>query len=187
MLGLAAAMGGVLSLRRSWRKSLGGARQGLLLMTGWALAAASIALMAAAMGMDRGITAGVCLVGVIAYGLIAVGTEVRKARAGRGPPAAAEPLDPLVRPMRIARASLRCFSAVVLAATASLALAAAWSLRGPGLAVDRVVTAAYILPLIWGASMTWSLSDERLRRPTIGLALLTVAGLALVYLPGGGA
>jgi hypothetical protein len=177
--------GAVLALRHAWRRP--GSAQGGLILGGWVAAAVSLAVLAAAAGFDRGPAIGLCVLGVAAYALIAAGIDVRKAKKGREPAAAAEPLDPRPRPMRIARATLRCVAAVVLAASASLMLAAAWSLHGPGSAPDRVVTAAYVLPLVWGAAMTWSLADERLARPVIGLALLTAAGAAFAYLPGAGA
>jgi hypothetical protein len=188
VLGLGAAAGGVLTLCRAWKRPAQGRAQGGRILAGWIAAGASLVLLAAAMGFDRGPAAGICVVGAIAYGLIALGVDVRKPKkAAREPAPGPEPLDPLPRPMRLARATLRCLAAVVLAASASLALAAAWSLHGLGTAPDRLVTAAYAMPLVWGAAMTWSLSDERLSRPVAGLAILTAAGASLAWLPGAGA
>ncbi len=158
-----------------------------MILAGWTLVGLSSALLSFPIGFDGGPVVGLCIVGVVAYGLIASGADVRRGKKARETVAASEPVDPRSRPMRWMRASLRALVAVLLAAAAAFALATAWSLHGVGSAPDRVVVAAYALPLVWGAAIIWALSDERLRRPVLGLAALTALGALIVYWPGGAA
>lgn len=187
LLGFAAAIGAALALRLAWRTAAPGPRRAGLILGGWGLAALSVAALVPAAGFDGGPVIAVCVLGAAAYVLVALGLDVRKPGRKAREGGAADPLDPVKRPMRWGRASLRFATAVVLAATAAFALAVAWSLHGVGSAADRVVLAAYVLPVLWGAAITWALADERLARPMAGLAVLTAAGAALALIPGGGA
>lgn len=173
--GSVAGAGGLLLLREAWRLRGGGPR-GWRLWAGWGAIALAPALYALALGFDAGTVAGACAVMVGGYVAIACGVEVRKAKPNGK---AREPsVDPLDRPKHPYRWLIRLLVAGPLAIAAGYYLSVAWAVHGPGLRIDRLVSASYLISLFSGAAMAWACADDKLVRPTIGLALIAVGSWA---------
>ncbi len=169
-LSVGAACGAAWCLREAWRRGPTNPRLAWLL-GGWALVAAALVAAAVAGGFDAGTMIGLSVVSTLAYILIGATAQRRRAKARKE--RAAPALDPLARPRRPLRAVARTVLTVVLPATASFAMAAAYAAHGPGLLIDRAALMSWILPLVWGAGLAWTLAEERLLRATIPLAALT--------------
>jgi hypothetical protein len=48
---------------------------------------------------------------------------------------------------------------------------------------DRIVIGGLLVPMLWGAGMAWTLSDAKLVRATLLLAVISAAAYAAAFLP----
>lgn len=179
---LAAGLGGVWALRRSWR--LGGSRgRWPWLLSGWAMILVSLIAPAWMLGPVRGPFIALSLVPVAALYLVALGLQVRKARAGRAGRESLAP-EPLERPSTTWRTILRWSLAGPIGMVAALAIGIAYAVWVPGAAQTRLVVGGLLVPVVWGAAMAWTLADNRIIRATAVLVGTALIGFTASILKG---
>jgi hypothetical protein len=176
--GACAALSGAWGLRNAWAQP--GRTRVLWTLTGWALFAASLALWRLSGWGEAAIAFWLTGGMVLAYALVVASLSMR-ARKKNGTQAAS--LDPARRPTRPWRAALRFLTAGLVSGVAALLACAAYVVLVPGVLIDRVAAAAFLLPLLWGAAMAWTLSDSKLVRPAVGLAVVVLFCAGLAFLP----
>jgi hypothetical protein len=179
MIALAAfAVGGALSawlLRQAWQR-----RSGALacMCAAWLILFIVLAAAAVVMGSARGPFAAAMVATVAAMAVIATGIKMRPARE------AAErlALEPSERPSRIWRGVLRALLAGPIGGIAAMGVAIAWTVWLPADPQTRIVTGGLLQPVLWGAGMAWTLSDDKILRATavlLGVAIVTFTASAL--------
>jgi hypothetical protein len=174
-LGLAAAAGGVLALKRAWRRR----PNGRWLLAGWAAIAAGLAGWAAVAGLDMAVALALLVPSPMAFVMLATGAELKPRRAQRTPrPAVELPAAPSGH----WRTILRALYAGPLSAAAALGCAAAVALRAPLAEADRLVLGGMLVPGVWAAGMIWATTDPRLARIGLGLGASAVLAFALAAL-----
>lgn len=183
LLILAGGLAGAGALRRSWR--LGGG-QGRLpwLLAGWGLVGASLLAPAWLLGTVRGPFIALALVPVAALFLVALGRQVRTARAGRAGGRESLAPEPLERPSTTWRTVLRWLLAGPIGMVAALAIGIAYAVWMPGAAQTRLVVGGLLVPVVWGAAMAWTLADNRIIRATAVLVGTALVGFTASILKG---
>jgi hypothetical protein len=174
-LGGLGAAGGVLMLRRAWRRP----GEGWAILVGWGLFALSPLAWAQTAGADMALALALLAASAAAYAVLASEAKVRRGRGIRPPRAEVELPAKGGPPWR---AILRTLYAGPCSAAAALGCGAAFALKAPLAPVDRLILAALIAPLIWAVGMIWATTDPRLSRIGLGLTAATAAGFATAML-----
>lgn len=166
---------GIALLRLRWR---GGGRYALF--AGWLLVVAGFVALSQFLGAEIGVVAGFLIASAAAYLVITFGIELRapKQRASRS--LAEEPEE---RPTNWSRAIAKSFLAIVLAGIAATGIGVAFAVAMPLAPPDRIVIGGLLVPLLWGAGMAWTLSDAKLVRATLLLALISLTAYGVAFLP----
>lgn len=175
---LAASVGAGLLLRRAWSQRRG-SRAGLILGA-WTVLAGLLVVAVVPMGGPRGVFIAATLISVGILGVAASSLQVRPARAAADKASLApEPSD---RQSRAWRGVLRFLLAGPIGGIAAMGVAVAWTVWLPADAKTRIVTGGLVAPLLWGALMAWTLSDDKIIRATamlLGVAVVTF-GIAAI-------
>jgi hypothetical protein len=174
--GTASALAGIVCLYSSWRGDSPGRRWRV--PAGWLLLILAMVPWILASGAEFGVAYGAMLTSVLAWLVVLFNAEFRQhshreKAAGRiGIPAA-----------RTAGRHLLLFTAAVpLAGAAAIFTSVALTLVLPWKAVNGMVLAVYIMPLLWGLGSYWACADEKLLRPTLGLSACTLLSALPVYM-----
>ena len=107
-------------------------------------------------------------------------------RAAKAPRSARESLapEPADRPTTRWRTTLRWLLAGPIGMIAAMAIGICYAVWAPGETQTRLLIGGILVPLAWGAAMTWTLADSRIIRATAVLVGTTVAGFGLAILRG---
>jgi hypothetical protein len=141
----------------------------LLTLAGWLLVGAGFYGYIYSWGDEAGTAYALLAFSAVAFLVVWYGLERRVARVRPGREVALEPED---RPTNWPRAIAKSFLALVLAA-----------IHMPLVPTDRIVIGGILVPLLWGAGMAWTLSDAKLVRATLLLAVISAAAYAAAFLP----
>lgn len=174
-LAAGAVMGVV--LRRAWRSA--DARRPVWIVLGWAIAVAGVATCILTMGAAPGVFLASALISAGALAWVVSGLTLREAKS-RGPRETA--LEPSDRASRAWRGWLRALLAGPLGGLAAVGVGVAVTVWAPGAPQTRIVLGGLLVPLLWGAAMAWTLSDDRILRATVvlaGVAVVTFGASAL--------
>lgn len=178
LVGTALMLTGVMALRATWLKRQGGNRCFILL--GWLLVTAGFVLLSHVWGGEMGITYGLMLLSVVAYIVVASGTEFRTS-VRREPRDVV--LEPDERPTNWSRAIAKSLLAIVLAGIASIGVGIAFAVAMPIATHDRMVIGGLLVPILWGGGMAWTLCDAKLVRATLVLLTVSAIGYGIAFLP----
>ena len=170
-------LSGIALLRLSWMRRNGDSAR---VTGGWALVAAGIASFAYAWGGEAGTVYALVAFSAVAYVVVAMGVELRPARARSNRDIALEPED---RPTNWPRAITKSLLAIVLAGVAAIGIGVAFAIAMPLAAPDRIVIGGLLVPMLWGAGMAWTLSDAKLLRATILLGAISALAYGIAFLP----
>ncbi len=175
---LAASIGAGWLLKRAWGER--SASRVWLILGGWFAITALVAGAVVPMGGPRGIFIAITLVSVGVLAVAAAGVQMRPARAAADKASLApEPSD---RASRAWRGVLRFLLAGPIGGIAAMGVAVAWTVWLPVDDKTRIVTGGLVAPLLWGALMAWTLSDDKIIRATavlVGVAVVTF-GIAAI-------
>ena len=177
LIGTLLLLSGIALLRLSWMRRNGGS---VRVTGGWALVAAGIASFAYAWGSEAGTVYALVAFSAVAFLVVWYGLERRVARVRPGREVALEPED---RPTNWPRAIAKSFLAFVLAGVAAVGIGVAFAIHMPLVPTDRIVIGGLLVPMLWGAGMAWTLSDAKLVRATLLLAVISAAAYAAAFLP----
>jgi hypothetical protein len=173
------ALGGALLLRRAWTHA--DARRPWLIVGGWALLAAAIAVSVPVLGAARAPSIILALASTVALAVVAAGVELREARRKAPRELALEPSDR----RRVAwRGWLRGFLAGPLGGAAAMAVGLAVAVCFPAEVKTRLIIGGMLVPFLWAGGMAWTLSDDKILRALAVLVGVTVAGFGAVFLKG---
>lgn len=165
-------------LRRAWSRR--SAPHVWLVVGGWALLAVATVAAVGPMGGPRGVFIALTLASIGVLAVAAASIQVRPARAASDRASLApEPSD---RPSRAWRGVLRFLLAGPIGGIAAMGVAVMWTVWLPADAQTRIVTGGLVAPLLWGALMAWTLSDDKIIRATavlVGVAAVTFAAAAI--------
>lgn len=177
LAGAVLLLAGVLVLRACWLR-----RQGRRwpVILGWLLVMGGFAAFSHAWGAELGTTFGLMALSVVAYGVVAVGVELRSPKKREVREVALEPED---RPTNWSRAIAKSLLAIVLAGIASIGVGVAFAIAMPMGPHDRIVIGGLLVPILWGAGMAWTLCDAKLLRATIVLLSVSAIGYGIAFLP----
>jgi hypothetical protein len=167
---------GVALLRLAWLR--GKAR--IATLGGWFLVGGALYGFIYIWGAEMGSAYGLLALSAVAFGVIAFGLERRVARVRPGRDVALEPED---RPTNWPRAIAKSFLAIVLAGVAAVGIGVAFAIHMPLVPTDRIVIGGILVPVLWGAGMAWTLSDAKLVRAMLLLAVISTAAYAAAFLP----
>lgn len=173
--GVAAAF----TLRQAWRHP-SSARPALIL-GGWIMVCALVAIAAGALGSARGPAFAMALMPVGALALVATGVKRREAN---GRVARSRALEPSLRGAKIWRGVMRTLVAAPLGCAVSLTLGITWTVWFPADPQTRIVLGGVLVPVLWAGAMAWALTDDRILRPALTMIALTLAGAALIAIEG---
>ncbi len=169
---------GVSLLRFSWinrpQRSL------LWPVAGWFAIVAGTFIYASATSAEIGVTYGLLILALVAYGAVAATSEFR-GRKVRAPLSGA--LEPEDRPTNWPRAIAKSLLAIVLAGVAAIGVGVAFAVAMPLAIHDRVILGGILVPILWGGGMAWTLADSKLIRATILLLLISATGYAIAFAP----
>jgi hypothetical protein len=152
----------------------------LLTLAGWLLVGAGLYGFIYIFGGEMGTAYGLLALSAVAFLLVWYGLERRVARVRPGRDVALEPED---RPTNWPRAIAKSFLAIVLAGVAAVGIGVAFAIHMPLVPTDRIVIGGILVPILWGAGMAWTLSDAKLVRATLLLAVISAAAYAAAFLP----
>lgn len=181
LVALALTAAGVLAaflLRRAWNDR--SASRAWLIVAGWAVLAIALVAGSPALGTARGIFIASTVISVAALAFIATGIQVRPARAASDKSSIA--LEPSDRPSRAWRGVLRFLLAGPIGGIAAMGVGIVWSVYLPSDPQTRIVSSGLIIPVVWGALMAWTLSDDKIIRATavlVGVAIVTFSAAAI--------
>ncbi len=179
LIGTLMLLSGIALLRLSWMRRNGGGAS-ISMTGGWVLVAAGIASFAYAWGGEAGTVYALVAFSAVAYVVVAMGVELRPARARSNRDLALEPED---RPTNWPRAIAKSLLAIVLAGVAAIGIGVAFAIAMPLAAPDRIVIGGILVPMLWGAGMAWTLSDAKLLRATILLGAISALAYGIAFLP----
>jgi hypothetical protein len=171
-----ALVAGVVLLRLAWLR--GKAR--LATLGGWLLVGAAFYGFISIWGGEMGSAYALLALSGAAFLVIWYGLERRVARVRPGRDVALEPED---RPTNWRRATAKSFLAIVLAGVAAIGIGVAFAINMPLVPTDRIVIGGILVPILWGGGMAWTLSDAKLVRATLLLAVISAAAYAAAFLP----
>lgn len=167
-------------LRRAWLQ-----RENKLpwRLAGWAVLLATLIWPAFVLGPAMGPFMAIMLMSAAAFGVIATGAQVRAAKAPRSARESLAP-EPAERETTRWRTTLRWLLAGPIGMIAAMAIGICYAVWAPGETHTRLLVGGMIVPLAWGAAMTWTLADSRIIRATAVLLGTTMAGFSLAILRG---
>jgi len=175
---LLASCGAGLLLKRAWGER--GVDRVWFIIGGWALLALLIASAVMAMGGPRWVFIASTLVSVGVLVVVAANIQIRPARAAADKASLApEPSD---RPSKPWRGLLRFLLAGPIGGIAAMGVATLWTVTLPVDDQTRIVTGGLVAPVMWGALMAWTLSDDKIVRATavlVGVAVVTFGAAAI--------
>lgn len=180
---LAGGAAGGWMLRRAWLQKPGSPQKAGWRWAGWATLLATLVWPAFVLGPARGPFIAVMLVSAAAYAVIASGAQIRAAKAPRAARESLAP-EPAERPTTAWRTTLRWLLAGPIGMIAAMAIGICYAVWAPGETHTRLLIGGIIVPLAWGAAMTWTLADSRIVRAAIVLVGTTAAGFGLAILRG---
>ena len=177
LIGTLLLLSGIALVRSSWMRRNGGSarRTG-----GWVVIAAGLASFAYAWGGEVGTVYALVAFSAVAYVVVAMGVELRPARAISSRDI---PLEPEDRAANWPRAIAKSLLAIVLAGVAAIGIGVAFAVAMPLAAPDRIVIGGLLVPMLWGAGMAWTLSDAKLLRATILLGAISALAYGIAFLP----
>lgn len=178
LLGTFAMLSGIALLRLAWgRRDVRGRAARL---SGWALIVAGGLVFGSAWGGELGAAIATLVFSALAFAVVAIGVEVRKAtaRAERG-----LALEPESRPTNWPRAIAKSLLAIVLAGIAAVGIGIAFAVMMPINPTDRIVIGGILVPILWGGGMAWTLSDAKLVRATLLLVLISLLSYGMAFMP----
>ncbi|MGE6696630.1 hypothetical protein ACQKH5_02975 [Hyphomonas sp. NPDC076900] len=178
VIALAGVVSGAL-LKGAWQRR--SPQRPWLILAGWALLAASILGPAFWLGSARGVFIALAMAPLGAFAIVLLNLERRQSRARKARDAALEPSD---RPSSAWRGWLRVLLAGPLGMAAALGVAIAYTVWVPGVPQTRLITGGLLVPVLWGAAMAWTLSDDRILRAAALLAGVTVTTFTAAFLKG---
>jgi hypothetical protein len=152
----------------------------LLTLAGWLLVGAGFYGYIYSWGDEAGTAYALLAFSAVAFLVVWYGLERRVARVRPGREVALEPED---RPTNWPRAIAKSFLALVLAGVAAVGIGVAFAIHMPLVPTDRIVIGGLLVPMLWGAGMAWTLSDAKLVRATLLLAVISAAAYAAAFLP----
>lgn len=165
-------------LRRAWNDR--NASRAWLIVGGWLILAVTLVAGAPSLGGARGFFIASTLISVAGLALVATGIQVRPARAALDKASIA--LEPSDRPSRVWRGVLRFLLAGPIAGIAAIGVGVVWTVYLPSDPQTRIVSSGLIIPVVWGALMAWTLSDDKIIRATavlVGVAVVTFSAAAI--------
>lgn len=165
-------------LRRAWNDR--SASRAWLIVTGWAVLAIALVAGSPALGTARGIFIASTVISVAALAFIATGIQVRPSRVAMDKSSIA--LEPSDRPSRAWRGVLRFMLAGPIGMIAAMGVGIMWTVYLPSDPQTRIVSSGLIIPVVWGALMAWTLSDDKIIRATavlVGVAIVTFSAAAI--------
>ena len=171
---IAAFAGGVGALRFAWGQRVSAPGRRLWIVLGWCAIIVAAVLFASAYGVERGVTLALTVLATIAFGFIAVNIKRRPDRQARE-----KALTPSERPSRLWRGVLRVLLAGPISGVAAIGIALAVALKAPFAEADRLILGGALVPILWGAGMAWTLSDDRIIRATLVLLVTGASGFAI--------
>ncbi len=178
LLMLAASVGAGWLLKRAWASR--DASRIWLILGGWTVLAVMTIVAVGPMDGPRGVFIAMTLASVGVLAVAAASIQVRQARAAADKASLApEPSD---RPSRAWRGVLRFLLAGPIGGIAAMGVAVLWTVSLPVDDKTRIVTGGLVAPVMWGALMAWTLSDDKIIRATavlVGVAVVTF-GLAAI-------
>lgn len=180
-LGLAFA--GVASawlLRAAWKER--SAARVWMILGGWAIIVAALFAGSPWLGTARGIFIAASVIPVAALAFIATGIQVRPARAALDKASIA--LEPSDRPSRAWRGVLRFLLAGPIGGLAAMGVGVMFTVFLPSDPQTRIVSSGLIIPVVWGALMAWTLSDDKIIRATAVLLGVAIITFTAAYLRG---
>lgn len=165
-------------LRRAWNDR--NASRAWLIVGGWLILAVTLVAGTPSLGGARGFFIASTMISVAALALVATGIQVRPARAALDKASIA--LEPSDRPSRAWRGVLRFLLAGPIAGIAAMGVGVMWTVYLPSDPQTRIVSSGLIIPVVWGALMAWTLSDDKIIRATavlVGVAVVTISAAAI--------
>ncbi len=181
LVALALTIAGIVSalfLKQAWNERR--ASRAWLIAAGWIIIAIALAAGAPVLGGARAPFIAMSLVSVAGLALVATGIQVRPARTASDKASIA--LEPSDRPSRAWRGALRFLLAGPIGGVAAMGVGVAWTVYLPADPQTRIVSGGLIVPVVWGALMAWTLSDDKIIRATavlLGVAAVTFAAAAI--------
>lgn len=173
------ACGAAWLLRRAWQDRTA-LRPGRI-AAGWAAIAALVIVAGLTLGSGRGPFIAFTAVSVAALFVVAANVQFRQAKVRGDKSLAPEPSD---RVSKAWRGWLRGILAGPLGMIAAMGVAICFSAFCPGAAQTRLVIAGLMVPVLWGAAMAWTLSDDRILRATAVLAGVSLVTFTAAILRG---
>jgi hypothetical protein len=174
----AAAACAALILKRAWNERA--ASRVVLICIGWAVLFALLLAGAPVLGIAKSIFVAASAISVAALTVVASGIEIRPARAVVDKSSIA--LEPSDRPSRVWRGVLRFLLAGPIGGIAAMGVGVMWTVWLPSDPQTRIVTGGLMVPVLWGALMAWTLSDDKIIRATavlLGVAIITFSAAAV--------
>lgn len=165
-------------LRRAWNDR--NASRAWLIVGAWLILAVTLVAGTPSLGGARGFFIASTMISVAALALVATGVQVRPARAALDKASIA--LEPSDRPSRAWRGVLRFLLAGPIAGIAAMGVGVMWTVYLPSDPQTRIVSSGLIIPVVWGALMAWTLSDDKIIRATavlVGVAVVTISAAAI--------
>lgn len=165
-------------LRRAWNDR--SASRAWFIVAGWAILAVALVAGSPALGTARGIFIASTVISVAALAFIATGIQIRPSRIAADKSSIA--LEPSDRPSRAWRGVLRFLLAGPIGMVAAMGVGIVWTAFLPSDPQTRIVSAGLIIPVVWGALMAWTLSDDKIIRATavlVGVAIVTFSAAAI--------
>lgn len=165
-------------LRKAWNER--SASRAWLIVGGWAILAGALIAGSPALGTARGIFIAATVFSVGALALVATGIQFRPSRVVADKSSIA--LEPSDRPSRAWRGVLRFLLAGPIGGIAAMGVGVMWTVYLPSDPQTRIVSSGLIIPVVWGALMAWTLSDDKIIRATavlVGVAVVTLSAAAI--------
>src|SRR5690606_36056376 len=134
------------------------------ILAGWVAIAAALAAGAPSLGAARAPFIAISLISLAGLAIVAAGIQVKPARAAGDRASIA--LEPSDRPSRAWRGALRFLLAGPIGGVAAMGVGVAWTVYLPADPQTRIVSGGLVVPVVWGALMAWTLSDDRIIRAT---------------------
>jgi hypothetical protein len=175
----AAGLVAALLLRSAW--SVRTPARVWLILGGWLVVAGAGAVSVPLLGAARGVFIATMIVSVLGLAVVAANIRTRPAREAPDKTIALEPSD---RASRAWRGWLRALLAGPIGGIAAIGVAVAWTVWLPTDAQTRIVTGGLLAPVLWGAGMAWTLSDDKILRATAVLVGVSVVTFALAAVKG---
>lgn len=165
-------------LRHAWSER--SPSRAWLIVSSWAILAVALVAGSPALGTARGIFIAATVISVGALAFVATGIQIRPSRIAADKSSIA--LEPSDRPSRAWRGLLRFLLAGPIGGIAAMGVGVMWTVYLPSDPQTRIVSSGLIIPVVWGALMAWTLSDDKIIRATavlVGVAVVTLSAAAI--------